>query len=256
MTFHLLSLILAGILSFADYVTEHIFSEKLRKNQKLVSFSAGVAISYIILNLFPEISTYALIDGRKIFLYGLFGFVSLNLIEQYIYKGIGKLKHLSCMRERCLRVRRASSRTTRSHARVQLSTYHKNIHIIYFFIYNLFIGAILAIFASKGLAQTLLFFIPFLLYIIVEILPQEFKFKSNTIKVFYSMAPLFGTIFGINYISFVTSIFGELISFVTGTLLYIVIRESLPSDEAEKPLYFMIGVLFYTLIIFMSWNFV
>ena len=228
MAFHLLSLILAGILSFADYVTEHIFSKKLMKNQKLISFSAGVAISYIILNLFPEISTYALIDGRKIFLYALSGFVSLNLIEQYIYKAIGKLKNSSA--------------------------YHRSIHLTYFFIYNLFIGAILAIFTSKGLAQILLFFIPFLLYIIVEILPQEFKFKSNTLKVFYSMAPLFGTIIGINYLGFVTSIFGELISFVTGTLLYIVIRESLPSDEAEKPLYFIIGVLFYTLVIFMSWN--
>lgn len=230
MSFHLLSLILSGILSFVDYVTEHIFSEKLRKNQKLVSFSAGVAISYIILNLFPEISTYALIDGRKIFLYGLFGFVSLNLIEQYVYKGIGKIKHLSA--------------------------YHKNMHIIYFFIYNFFVGVTLAIFASKGPTQTLLFFVPFLLYIIAEILPQEFEFKSNTFKVFYSMAPLFGTLIGVNFIDFTTSIFGELISFITGTLLYIVIRESLPSEKAEKPLYFIIGVLFYTLIIFMSWNFI
>jgi hypothetical protein len=56
-------------------------------------------------------------------------------------------------------------------------------------------------------------------------------------------------------IDFITAIFGELLSFITGTLLYIVIRESLPSEEAEKPLYFITGVLFYTLIIFMSWNF-
>ena len=79
MTFHYLSLILAGILSLADYVTEHIFPEKLRKNQKLVSFSAGVAISYILLSLLPEISTYALIDGKRIFLYALFGFISLDI---------------------------------------------------------------------------------------------------------------------------------------------------------------------------------
>ncbi len=230
MTFHLLSLILAGILSFADYVTEHIFSEKLRKNQKLVSFSAGVAITYIILNLFPEISTYALIDGRKIFLYSLIGFVSLNLVEQYIYKGIGKLK---------------------SH-----SSYHKIIHITYFFIYNLFIGVVLVNFSIRGLIPTLLFFIPFLLYIIAEILPQEFAFKSSIAKISYSMAPLFGALIGVLNIDFVIAIFGELISFITGTLLYIIIRESLPSDTAEKPLYFMIGVLFYTLIIFMSWNFV
>lgn len=230
MTFHLLSLALAGILSFADYVTEHIFSRKLRKNQKFISFSAGVAVSYIILRLFPEISSYALIDGQKIFIYALFGFVSLNLIEQYIYKGAGKLK--------------------------SPFHYHKSIHVTYFFIYNLFIGIVLVSFALKGLMQVLLFFVPFLLYIVVEMLPQEFEFKSSTFRIFYSLAPLFGAVVGINSIDFINSVFGRLIAFITGTLLYIVIRESLPSDEAEKPLYFIIGILFYTLIIYLSWNFV
>ena len=228
MTFHIVSIILAGILSISDYVTEHIFSKKLRTNQKLVSFSAGVAISYIVLELFPQIAQSALIDGKKLFLFALLGFVSLNLIEQYIYKGIGKLKNLSF--------------------------YHRSIHVSYFFVYNFLIGAVLVIFAAKGLKQTLLFFVPFILYIIAEILPQEFQFKSSISKVFYSMAPVFGAIIGIYSINFFASVFGELISFMTGTLLYIVIRESLPSDKAEKPVYFMIGVLLYALIIYFSWN--
>jgi|SRR3989338_5076325 len=228
MVFHILALTLATILCIADYVTEHIISEKLRKNKKLISFSSGVAISYIILSLFPEIAASALIDGKRLFLYMLAGFVSLNLIEQYIYKGIGKLKNLSL--------------------------YHKNIHVTYFFIYNLLIGIVLVNFALKGLTQTLLFFVPFLLYIIVEILPQEFEFKNKVAKIFYSAAPLFGAFFGTSYIELVASVFGELMAFITGTLLYIIIRESLPSDEAEKPLYFIMGILLYTLIIFMSWN--
>lgn len=228
MVLHSLSLTLAAILSFADYVTEHIFSKKLRKNQKLISFSAGVAIAYIVLNLFPEIASYALIDGKKVFLYALFGFVALNLIEQYVYKAIGSLK--------------------------KPLAYHKSIHVTYFFAYNFFVGMVLVSFASRGLTQTLLFFVPFLLYIIAEILPQEFEFKSSILKVFYSMAPLLGALLGINFIDFTATISGELISFITGTLLYIVIRESLPSDKAEKPLYFMVGVLFYTLIIVMTWN--
>ena len=228
MVFHILALTLATILCIADYATEHIISEKLRKNKKLISFSSGVAISYIILSLFPEIAASALIDGKRLFLYMLAGFVSLNLIEQYIYKGIGKLKNLSL--------------------------YHKNIHVTYFFIYNLLIGIVLVNFALKGLTQTLLFFVPFLLYIIVEILPQEFEFKNKVAKIFYSAAPLFGAFFGTSYIELVASVFGELMAFITGTLLYIIIRESLPSDEAEKPLYFIMGILLYTLIIFMSWN--
>ncbi len=228
MAFHIVSIILAGILSFSDYLTEHIFSKKLRANQKLVSFSAGVAISYIVLELFPQIAQSALIDGKKLFLFALLGFVSLNLIEQYIYKGIGRLKNMPF--------------------------YHRTIHISYFFVYNFLIGAVLVIFAAKGLKQTLLFFIPFLLYIIAEILPQEFEFKSHISKVLYSMAPVFGAILGVYSIGFFASIFGETISFMTGTLLYIVIRESLPSDKAEKPIYFIMGVLLYTLIIHFSWN--
>ena len=228
MAYHPLPLILAGILSLADYVTEHIYSKKVRGNQKLISFSAGVAIAYIILNLFPEISSYALIDGKAIFLYALLGFASLNLLEQYIYKGIRKARNSP--------------------------KYHKILHVAYFFIYNFLIGMILVSFESKGLAQTLLFFVPFLLYIIVEILPQEFEFKNKVAKIFYSAAPLFGAFFGTSYIELVASVFGELMAFITGTLLYIIIRESLPSDEAEKPLYFIMGILLYTLIIFMSWN--
>ena len=226
MTFHLLSLTLAGILCIADFVTEHAIAHKIKKNYKLISFSAGVAISYIILSLFPEISEYALIYSRNIFLYALLGFVSLNLVEQYVYKSNAKNQSIS----------------------------HKTVHVAYFFVYNFFIGAILAIFASKGLAKALLFFIPFLLYIIVEILPQEFQFKKNLSKVIYSSAPLFGALAAIRYIDIISSIFGELLSFITGTLLYIVIRESLPSEKTEKPFYFIIGVLFYTAIFLISWN--
>lgn len=229
MAFQILSLILAGILSLADYVTEHTFSKTLRNNQKLISFSSGVAIAYIILYLFPEIASNALIDGRKLFLFVLIGFVALNLIEQLIYKKTAKIKNISA--------------------------YHKNVHITYFFIYNMAIGILLVNFATQGLSRTLLFFIPFLLYITAEILPQEFEIKGDMSKVLYSMAPVFGAVAGIYYIDFAASIFGMLVSFITGTLLYIVIKESLPSNEAEKPLYFIIGAAFYAVIIILSWNF-
>lgn len=228
MALHLISLALSAILSLADYITENIFPKKLRKNKKLISFSSGVAISYIILDLFPRISSIASTEGKQVFLYALLGFVALNLVEQYVCKGACKPK---------------------SH-----SGYHKSIHVAYFFAYNFFIGMALVNFASKGLAETLLFFVPFLLYIIVETLPQEFEFKRNALKVFYSAAPLFGALLGIYYFNFAISVFGKLLSFITGTLLYVVVREYLPSDEAEKPLYFTTGVFFYALVIFTSWS--
>jgi len=113
---------------------------------------------------------------------------------------------------------------------------------------------VLVNFASKGLVQALLFFVPFLLYIIIKILPQDLKFKNAAAKIFYSSPTFFGAVFGVIYAGLTGSIFGEIIAFITGTLLYSVIRESMPSDEAEKPLYFMIGALFYTLVILAGWN--
>src|SRR3990167_1214102 len=132
MAFHLLSLALAGILSFADYVTENIYSKKIKENLKFISFSAGVAISYIVLNLFPEISSNALIEGKTIFLYALLGFLSLNLVEQYVHKGTKKSNMVH---------------------------YHKSLHVAYFFLYNLFIGMILVNFSSRGFAPSRVFFL-------------------------------------------------------------------------------------------------
>src|SRR3989338_1774551 len=230
MSFQFLSLILGGILSLADYVTEHTIPKSASSNHKLVSFSAGVAVSYIILSLFPEISSYALIDGKQIFIYALLGFVILNLIEQYVYKGVGKLKNLP--------------------------KYHKKVRIAYFFVYNLFVGVVLVSFASRGLAQTILFFIAFFLYMVVEMIPQGFEFQSKILGAFYSISPLIGTLIGAYYIDYTDPLFGKLTSFVTGTLLYIVIREFLPTDKAEKPFYFTVGVIFYALVILLSWRFI
>jgi len=228
MSFHILSLILAGILSIADYLTETLFSLKMRNSKKLISFSSGVVISYIVLNLLPEITSSVLIDGRNLFLYALLGFASLNLIEQFIYKEVAKNKHLS--------------------------GYHRKIHVTYFFIYNFAVGLVLVNFAARGFMQTMLFFIPFLLYIIAEMLPQQFEFKNELFKALYFMAPVLGALVGVYSIETVSSVFGELISFLTGTLLYIAIRESLPSEQAERPFYFIAGILFYTAVIYLSWG--
>lgn len=230
MTFHILSLVLAGILSLADYITETVFSKKLRSSKNLVSFSSGVVISYVVLDLLPAITSSVLIEGRKLFLYALFGFVAINLIEQFIYKEVGKNRNIP--------------------------GYHKKIHISYFFIYNFAVGLVLVNFAARGFIQTMLFFVPFLLYIVAEMLPQQFEFKNELFKVLYFMAPVLGALVGIYSINIVSSIFGELISFLTGTLLYIAIRESLPSEEAERPVYFLIGIIFYTLIVYTSWKLV
>jgi hypothetical protein len=227
MSYHIVTLILAGILSFADYVTEQVFSKKLKQSKKLVSFSAGVATSYIILSLLPEISTYALIEGRMIFLYILIGFVGLNLTEHYIHYRIHKS---------------------------DAKGYHKQAHLGYFFMYHFLSGVVLIVFSSQGIGNAVLFFVPFLLYIVAETLPQEFTFKNTLSRMVFSLAPFFGAIIGIIKFDYIVNNFGKIIALMTGTLLYLVIRESIPNEEAERPVFFLLGVVLYTFIIFLTWN--
>ena len=65
---------------------------------------------------------------------------------------------------------------------------------------------------------------------------------------------MFGAVLGLVYYDLTSLMFSKMLAFITGTLLYTVIRESMPSDEAEKPLYFMIGALFYALVILAGWK--
>ena len=87
-----------------------------------------------------------------------------------------------------------------------------------------------------------------------ETLPQEFRFTNALSRIFYSTAVLLGSIIGLYFFEFADSVFGEMVSFISGTLLYIVIKESLPSDQSERPLYFALGAFAYSLIIFFSWG--
>jgi len=77
--------------------------------------------------------------------------------------------------------------------------------------------------------------------------------EKNTRKYILAFANLIGIIIGIglDLILFeYTEMFYVLYSFVSGVILYTIVREVIPEKEKGKPLYFLIGFVGFTVIIF------
>ncbi len=220
-----LAVSLAAILSAVDYITEHLVPKKVMVNQQVISFAAGVAVTYILLHLFPQVAALSSIEGKSIFLYVLAAFTVTYLLQRHLH--ISHHEHI-------------------------LFKSNAQLHLVFFFIYHMIVGILLTEIASRGKEEALLFFIPFLMYISVEILPQRFHLRHTFAKFLYACAPLFGALVAAIIPSVrgaVSSIFAELLALATGTLLFIVIKQSMPSNRESKPIAFVFGVVLYSIVL-------
>ncbi len=217
--------ILALILSVVDFFTEGLFSKASPNKMKFISFSAGVSISYIFLVLLPEIYSSAVAINKLLFFPVLFGFGLFHIIEKYIRQNF-----------------------TGTEMRKEHRLVHSTTSFIYFFV----VGFILVKLTESGSVQSVLLFIPIMLHIIIDSLPRRHT-KKHHMRALSAASPFFGAL---------TAAFidiGEignvaLLGIIGGALLYTVVRESLPRDREGRPLYFIIGLLFFTVLILLLWD--
>ena len=209
-------------MSISHFFSENILKIFKRYENHLISFSAGISLTYLFLNLFPEFSQRIAKGDEFIFISILIGFVVFHLIEKYIYKNTKNDKKLE-----------------------ELAIEDSVISFIYHFI----IGMIMVSFFNKGVYEGILFFIPAMFYTGVNTLPVDMT-KSKIIKTVLSFSTLLG-------ILFVTFIFKEisqltyltLLGFIIGALSFTVTRHSLPFGKKGRPLFFTLGVILYSIII-------
>jgi hypothetical protein len=208
----------------------HYFSESITHKYRtgLLSFSAGVSITYVFLDLFPQFSVQVLQISRFLFLFVLFGFGLLHVVEKYLYQ----------------HARRAR---LRKELRIE--------HTITSFCYHLLIGFLLAyMVANFGSINSALFFIPLLLYTLVSTLPLALP-KSTVWKIVLASSTLVGTIIGTLVAPYITaSIFVSILGFYIGVVSYTVLRHALPYGKKGKPLHFILGSALYALVIVWSWT--
>jgi len=78
--------------------------------------------------------------------------------------------------------------------------------------------------------------------------------KENQVKKYIqALASLFGVLLGLilDLVKFeYTELFYILYSFISGVILYTIVREVLPEKEKGKPIYFLIGFIGFTVVIF------
>lgn len=217
--------ILALILSIADFFTEGLFFKATENKMKFISFAAGISVSYIFLILLPEIYLGAVKINNMLFLAVLFGFGLYHIIEKYIRQNYSGQK-----------------------LREEHHIIHSTVSFSYFFVVGFILYKIAEISPIKGI----LLFIPVLLHIIIDSLPRRIT-KKHHIRAASASSAFLGSIAAI-FIDVREIGNVILLGFVGGALLYSVIRESLPKEREGKPLFFLIGLLLFTVIILLLWN--
>lgn len=216
---------MALVISLADYFTEGIFAKDNPFKIKFISFAAGISVSYIFLSLLPEIYVGAVSINKFIFISVLAGFGVFHLLEKHIrqYYSKGKFRKE-----------------------------HELIHTTTSFLYFFVVGFVLVKITESSIISGVLLFIPVLFHVIIDSLPRRATKKPH-LRVFFASSAFLGSIVAVFVdlgMAFNLTLFG----IVGGALLYTVVRESLPRGREGKPLYFVIGLLLFMVLIMIVWN--
>ena len=220
-----------GVLLFLNhYISERIL-RKYQHKTKLISFSAGVAVTYIILELLPTLSIAAEEIHENLFVIVLLGILSFHIMEKYFYKHSIKNK-----------------------LRKQL----KELHSIGFFVYHFIVGIILAESVNRDLTEGTLFFIILLFHNAVsgtslsEI--HAMVTEKGFVKTILASSTFLGVLLNVLY-PIPSKIYFVLLAYLVGIILYTVFRESIPSGKEGSPTYFTAGVLIFTILILLTRSF-
>ena len=213
--------VLAGILSLMHYFSEEYSPKIERFHAELTSFSAGLFITFIFLDLLPEFFKGSEHVGEFIFLAMLLGFVVFHMGEKYIYQ------HITNKRE--------------------MLTNLQGIHALGFFIDHFAVGVALFLFLSvPDYAFGLILFVPLALHTISSALSlnhlDEVYSRKSIQGILLPLSPLLGVVFAF-IVSPSPEVYYLLFSFVLGALFYIVIRDMIPTGKKGNLIFFMVGFL-------------
>lgn len=217
-------LIYPALISIADYFTEGMFVKKSFLKTAFISFSAGVSVVYLLMQLLPEVYFGAVELNRNIALFVLLGFILHHLIEKYIYQHAPR-------RELVRDIRRE--------------------HVLAMFVYHSIVGVVLVDLFERNAAEGILFFVPMSFHIVIDNLPKHIIHGSFFVRAFFSGATLIGGLLAF-YTKFSRFVDFALLGFMGGVILYFVVRETIPKGGEGKPLFFVLGILVYMIVVTMA----
>ncbi len=206
----------------------HFFFERYAHHLKrfdtsFTSFSAGIFISYIFLSMFPEIVKGVNIVGDGIFFIFFWGFVLLHIAEKYV------MQHTPVYHKRITRL---------THIRTAgffVNHFVMGIAIIFFFEFDRQIIAYISLIP--------IFYHMMSSSLLIEHLHRHVR-ETNLGRFLSSGSVFFGALFAL-MLDIPKQVYFGIFSFITGILLYIIVRDTLPKYQQGKPTYFVTGVIFF-----------
>lgn len=215
--------------------TLHYFSENLKfvsesRRYRIISFGAGISIAYLFLHLLPHTYEAAVHLKEAVFIFLLLGFALFHLSEKYVYQHLKEEKRARELKE---------------------------IHSIVFFIYHFFVGMVTKDIFEDGTLEGFLFVIPIALHTglsTVSLSKIHGHIRENIfIKILLALSTLIGIVFAL-LVPIPDIVNNILVSFITGALLYIFVKEFLPEKEKGKPLLFILGIILFSVFYFVIFS--
>jgi zinc transporter ZupT len=225
MLVEVLPFIFAVIIGITYYFSNKVDISRKSNSHKILSFSAGVSITYVLLELFPSFTEVAFSINKLLFLSILLGFIVHHLIEKEIYQH------------------------NRNHELIRLLSLQEN---IFSYVYHVILGIVLVSFTQQNLIQGWLLFIPVLSFTLVSALPSEPHIQKSK-SLFIASSTLVGVGIGWLWTSRSLGVEFFLVGLVTGVLLYTVIRHHIPFGAKGHVSYFTLGFLLYAAFIVSTW---
>lgn len=223
--------VFAGLLALIHHFGEHLNDTAFAHQNKIISFSVGVTVTYVFLQLLPEHHRGLEYVGEYGSLSILIGFSTIYLTEKWAYQHDKSFE--------------------------ALKQDFKEIHSAFLFLYYFVIGVLIyELIHQFNVVEGTLFFIPIMFHTAISsfslIEVDEEILNNPIVRIGITIAVLLGTgaaaLFQISL-----PVFYVLLGTVTGMFLYVVIHDAMPQRDAGRPLYFLLGLLFYSSIMAYIW---
>lgn len=217
-------LIFALIIGITYYYTNGLDIKHKNYYHKIISFAAGVSITYVLLELIPVFAEATFSINKLLFISLLGGFIIHHLIEKEIYKH------------------------NRSHELIKLLSFEEN---LFSFTYHIILGVILVAFTRGHILEGILAFIPILTFTLVSTLPMA-PHPTKTKAIFMASATFIGAVIAVLWVMPLW-LESALIGLAIGVLLYTVIRHHIPFGRKGRVGYFTLGFVIYSCLIILTW---
>ena len=212
------SLLLAVISIFSDKAVKHF--EKF--HEELMSFSAGILITIILVEFMGVVSSGALLFGQFIYVYVVLGFVVFHSIEKYVYKHVPSSKIKEIRKELGM------------------------IHFAGFTVEHVILGMFLTmVWFFRSLDVLYILVVPFIIRTIASSHPIKhlgMKTFGLWVTLVTAFAIPFGSLFALSLLGFQSALY-SIFAFITGTSLYLVVMDIIPKYRKGNIYWFFIGFL-------------